>query len=70
MTERELYKWLGKNVKIQCIENELFEGYVESFTRAIDNDGGLASIDIESKNPKEHICLYANEIKKIEIMTD
>lgn len=69
MTERELYNSLGKNVKLICDSNIVIEGFVECFTRSIDNDNGFASIDIRKLDISSHlITIYENEINSIEIL--
>ena len=67
MTEREQYNCLGKTVKVTCVDNMIIEGLAELFTKAIDNEPEIASIDIKQENnDTSYVVLYANEIKKIE----
>ena len=45
----------------------IIEGLAELFTKAIDNEPEIASIDIKQENnDTSYVVLYANEIKKIE----
>ena len=43
MTEKELWGYFGKKVKVKCTTGEVIKGIVKGFTRAIDNDPEVAS---------------------------
>lgn len=67
MTERELWSYFGKKIRVTCIDNTVIEGKAEYFTKAIDNNPEVASIGI----PYSDNGLYditTDEIKKIEII--
>lgn len=69
MTEKELWNYFGKKVRVTCVNDMVKQGKAEYFTKAIDNDPEVASIGI----PYSDSGLYditADEIKKIEILAD
>ena len=69
MTEKELWGYFGKKVKVKCTTGEVIKGIVKGFTRAIDNDPEVASIEIPYS---DNGCyeIMANEIKSIDMLTD
>ena len=69
MTERELWGYFGKKVKVKCVTGETIKGIVKGFTRAIDNDPEVASIEIPYSDNGSYEIM-ANEIKSIDILTD
>lgn len=49
MTENELYKYRGKNIRVTCIDGQVLTGFCSMVTQAVDNDPEIASIVIEPK---------------------
>ncbi len=67
MTERELWGYFGKRVRVTCTTGEVVEGIAAYFTKAIDNEPEVASIGI----PQSYggiIDITADEIKSIEVL--
>lgn len=62
----KLSEYCGKKVKITLEEDEVVQGKCVEFTKAIDNDPEIDSIDIKVKDKVYEI--YENEIKSIEIL--
>ena len=62
----KLSEYCGKKVKITLEEDEVLMGKCVEFTKAIDNDPEIDSIDIKVKDKLYEI--YENEIKSIEIL--
>lgn len=65
MTEKELWEYFGKRVRIKCITGEIIKGTIKGFTRAIDNDPEIASIEIPYSDNGSYEIM-ANEIALIE----
>ena len=61
MTEKELWGYFGKKVKVKCVTGETIKGIVKGFTRAIDNDPEVASIEIPYSDNGSYEIM-ANEI--------
>lgn len=65
MTEKELQECLGKQIIVITDDGGVFAGHCECFTSSLDNDNGIASIDI---NVGDFVYeLYLNEIKTIKL---
>ena len=62
----KLSEYCGKKVKITLEEDEVLMGKCVEFTKAIDNDPEIDSIDVKVKDKVYEI--YENEIKSIEIL--
>lgn len=62
----KLSEYCGKKVKITLEEDEVLQGKCVEFTKAIDNDPEIDSIDVKIKDKVYEI--YANEIKSIEVL--
>lgn len=62
----KLSEYCGKKVKITLEEDEVLQGKCVEFTKAIDNDPEIDSIDVKVKDKVYEI--YENEIKSIEIL--
>jgi hypothetical protein len=62
----KLSEYCGKKVKITLGEDEVLQGKCVEFTKAIDNDPEIDSIDIKVKDKVYEI--YENEIKSIEVL--
>lgn len=65
MTEKELWVYFGKKVRVKCNTGKIIEGMVKGFTRAIDNEPEVASIEIPYSDNGSYEIM-ANEIEKIE----
>ena len=63
-------KYLGKQVKLIDVDNDVFIGHVVDAGTPEDNDDyGMYDISLEGKNlPKEGIIFEENEIKSIEVI--
>ena len=72
MIEKQMWNSLGKQVKIICVSGRIFEGRVSGWTSAEDNeadeDRAESSIDLRREGVSGLTCLYASEIKSIEIL--
>jgi len=68
VTEKELYKYWGKKVKVTCSDGQIILGHCRYFTQAIDNEPEIASITIDNSLGLTEI--YQNEIMTIEVITD
>ena len=69
MTEEKLYSYLGKNIKVMCIDGDVVEGFCEVVTKAIDNEPEVAEISLKTdKNSNGLIGITLPEIKAIEII--
>lgn len=61
----------GKNVKITCIDGEVFTGIVSDYIYPEDNEPeGIAAIDIDNCPQKsgESVSFNENEIDNIEVI--
>lgn len=61
----------GKNVKITCIDGEVFTGIVSDYIFPEDNEPeGIAAIDIDNYPQKsgESVSFNENEIDNIEVI--
>lgn len=61
----------GKNVKITCIDGEVFTGIVSDYIFPEDNEPeGIAAIDIDNcpKKSGESVSFNENEIDNIEVI--
>lgn len=61
----------GKNVKITCIDGEVFTGIVSDYIFPEDNEPeGIAAIDIDNCHQKsgESVSFNENEIDNIEVI--
>lgn len=61
-----LWEYVGKNIKITCIDNQIITGKCDSYTQALDNEPEIASISIDRGS--YGIEIYENEIESIEII--
>lgn len=61
----KLSDYCGKKVKIELKDGEIFLGKCIEYTKAIDNDPEIDSIDLQVN--KKIYEIYENEIKNIEI---
>lgn len=48
MTENELYKYRGKNIRVTCVDGQVLTGFCSVVTQALDNDPEVASIALEN----------------------
>lgn len=57
MTEKELYEYRGKNIRVSCTDGQVFSGFCCIVTQALDNDPEVASIVIERESGLTEIML-------------
>jgi len=62
----KLYEYVDKKVKVTLLEGDIIIGKCIDYTKAIDNDPEVDSIDLKIK--KDIYELYENEIESIEII--
>jgi len=62
----KLWEYVGKNIKVTCIDEQIIEGKCDGYTQALDNEPEIASISIERIG--YGIEIYENEIKSIEVI--
>jgi len=62
----KLYEYVNKKIKVTLEEDEILIGKCLEFTKAVDNDPEIDSIDLKVK--KNIYEIYENEIKSIEII--
>ncbi|EOD00463.1 hypothetical protein [Caldisalinibacter kiritimatiensis] len=62
----KLWEYVGKKIKVTCIQGEIIQGKCDRYTQALDNEPEIASISIDSGEIDYEI--YENEISKIEIV--
>lgn len=62
----KLYDYCGKKLRISLSDGNIIEGKCIEYTKAIENDPEIDSIDVKVK--KEIYEIYENEIEKIEIL--
>lgn len=65
---KSLKEYFNKTVTITDIDNKKFNGYVETYTPAIDSDDNVEEIAIKPKGSDNLIGFNADEIKSIEII--
>jgi hypothetical protein len=59
----KLWEYVGKNIKVTCIDGQIIEGKCDGYTQALDNEPEIASISIARTG--YGIEIYENEIKSI-----
>lgn len=62
----KLYDYCNKKIKVTLIDGDILVGKCIDYTKAIENDPEIDSIDLQVK--KEIYEVYENEIKKIEVV--
>ncbi|RKD22447.1 hypothetical protein SAMN02745883_00700 [Caminicella sporogenes DSM 14501] len=62
----KLWEYVGKKIKVTCIEGETIQGKCNGYTQELDNEPEIASITIDAGDIDYEI--YENEIAKIEIV--
>lgn len=65
---KSLKEYFNKTVKIVDIDNQEFNGYVETYTPAIDSDDEVEEIAIKPKGLNNLIGFNAHEIKSIKVV--
>ncbi|MBU3226796.1 hypothetical protein [Clostridium algidicarnis] len=63
----KLWEYVGKSLKVVCIDNQVIKGKCDGYTQALDNEPEIASISIE-RTKDYGIEIYENEIKSIEVI--
>lgn len=62
----KLWEYVGKNIKVTCIDNQVIKGKCDGYTQALDNEPEIDSISIARVG--YGIEIYENEIKFIEVI--
>ena len=71
MKESELKKFLGKNVRIICVDEEVLEGFISYYEDSYDNEPNEACLTIkEKKRLAREVEVGISEIKSIEIINN
>lgn len=69
MTEKELSSYLGKRIRVKCIDGDIVEGYCDVFTRALDNEPEVAEISLKTDYYSSGLIgVLLPEIKSIEVL--
>ena len=63
----KLYEYVDKMIKVTLLDDDTLTGKCMDYTKAIENDPEIDSIDLKVK--KEIYEIYENEIKSIEIIS-
>ena len=63
----KLWEYVGKSLKVVCIDNQVIKGKCDGYTQALDNEPEIASISIE-RTKDYGIEIYENEIRSIEVI--
>ncbi len=65
-----LYKYLFKNVKIICVDESIYSGFVELYEDEDDSEFGeqFIGVLIPNKNSKSGKGFISSEIKSIEVV--
>ena len=67
LSELEMAKNTGKNIKVTLLDGQIIIGFCRGFTQAIDNEPEIAEIDIELENG--HLTgAFLDEIESIEVI--
>lgn len=67
LSELEMAKNTGKNIKVTLLDGQIIIGFCRGFTQAIDNEPEIAEIDIELENG--HLTgAFQDEIESIEVI--
>ena len=61
----KLWEYVGKEIKIVCLNSKVFNGKCTDYTKALDNEPEIDSIGLDVKGINYE--LYENEIKSIEV---
>jgi len=67
VTELEMAKAAGKNIKVALLDGQIIIGFCRGFTQAIDNEPEIAEIDIELENG-QLTGAFQDEIESIEVL--
>lgn len=62
----KLYDYCGKKIRVTLVDGDILLGKCIEYTKAIENDPEIDSIDIQIK--KEIYEIYENEIENIEVL--
>lgn len=62
----KLYEYVDKKIKVTLVEGDIIIGKCIDYTKAVNNDPEIDSIDLKIK--KDIYELYENEIESIEIV--
>ena len=67
LSELEMAKNAGKNIKVTLLDGQIIIGFCRGFTQAIDNEPEIAEIDIELENG-QLAGAFLDEIESIEVL--
>ena len=62
----ELWEYVGKKIKVSCLNGKIFSGKCTDYTQALDNEPEVESIGLNADGLSYE--LYENEIKSIEMI--
>lgn len=62
----KLWEYVGKEIKVTCLNGKIFSGKCTDFTQALDNEPEVDSIGLKVNDISYE--LYENEIKSIEVI--
>lgn len=61
-----LWEYVGKEIKVTCIDEQIFTGKCTDYTQSLDNEPEIDSIGLNVNGISYE--LYENEIKSIEVI--
>ncbi|WP_343348616.1 hypothetical protein [Terrisporobacter petrolearius] len=61
----KLWEYVGKEIKVICLNNKVFKGKCTDYTQGLDNEPEIDSIGLDVNGINYE--LYENEIKSIEV---
>lgn len=62
----KLWEYVGKEIKVTCLNGKIFNGKCTDFTQALDNEPEIDSIGLNVNGISYE--LYENEIKSVEVI--
>ena len=69
LSELEMAKNTGKNIKVTLLDGQIIIGFCRGFTQAIDNEPEIAEIDIELENG-QLTGAFQDEIESIAVIEE
>ncbi|WP_418223567.1 hypothetical protein [Clostridium isatidis] len=61
-----LWEYVGKEIKVTCLDKQIFTGKCTDYTQSLDNEPEIDSIGLNVNGISYE--LYENEIKSIEVI--
>lgn len=69
LTEIEVEEFVGKKIRVNCVDGDIIEGLCYDFTKALDNTPEVAEIGMKTERYKNGITgITLPEIKSIEVI--